>query len=418
MDENQTFGSRLKHAWNAFLNRDPPMSYRDYGGGYSYRPDRVRFSRGNERTIVTSVITRIAMDCADIRIVHADMDSNGRFKQEHPGGLNSCLTLEANLDQSGRALIQDIVMTMLDEGHVAIVPVETSTDPETGAFEIDSLRVGKVVEWYPSDVKIELYNERNGLHEQIMMPKRAVALVENPLYPIMNEPNSTMQRLIRKLALLDVVDEQTSSGKLNLIIQLPYTIKTPARQEQAERRRKDIEQQLTGSKYGIAYTDGTEHITQLNRSLDNNLMKQVEYLQEVFWGQLGMTQEILNGTADDKAMLNYNNRVVGAIISAIVDEMKRKFISSNASGRGQSIVYFSEPFKLVPVSQIADIADKLRRNEILTSNELRQIVGFKPNNDPNSDILSNPNISASKDEVAARFGTQKSNKEEDQNGET
>lgn len=418
MDENQTFGSRLKHAWNAFLNRDPPMSYRDYGGGYSYRPDRVRFSRGNERTIVTSVITRIAMDCADIRIVHADMDSNGRFKQEHPGGLNSCLTLEANLDQSGRALIQDIVMTMLDEGHVAIVPVETSTDPETGAFEIDSLRVGKVVEWYPSDVKIELYNERNGRHEQIMMPKRAVALVENPLYPIMNEPNSTMQRLIRKLALLDVVDEQTSSGKLDLIIQLPYTIKTPARQEQAERRRKDIEQQLTGSKYGIAYTDGTEHITQLNRSLDNNLMKQVEYLQEVFWGQLGMTQEILNGTADDKAMLNYNNRVVGAIISAIVDEMKRKFISSNARGRGQSIVYFNEPFKLVPVSQIADIADKLRRNEILTSNELRQIVGFKPNDDPNSDILSNPNISASKDEVAARFGTQKSNKEEDQNGET
>lgn len=418
MDENQTFGSRLKHAWNAFLNRDPPMSYRDYGGGYSYRPDRVRFSRGNERTIVTSVITRIAMDCADIRIVHADLDSDGRFKQEHPGGLNSCLTLEANLDQSGRALIQDIVMTMLDEGHVAIVPVETSTDPETGAFEIDSLRVGKVVEWYPSDVKIELYNERNGRHERIMMPKRAVALVENPLYPIMNEPNSTMQRLIRKLALLDVVDEQTSSGKLDLIIQLPYTIKTPARQEQAERRRKDIEQQLTGSKYGIAYTDGTEHITQLNRSLDNNLMKQVEYLQEVFWGQLGMTQEILNGTADDKAMLNYNNRVVGAIISAIVDEMKRKFISSNARGRGQSIVYFSEPFKLVPVSQIADIADKLRRNEILTSNELRQIVGFKPNNDPNSDILSNPNISASKDEVAARFDTQKSNKEEDKNGET
>lgn len=418
MAENQTFGSRLKHAWNAFLNRDPPMSYRDYGSGYSYRPDRVRFSRGNERTIVTSVITRIAMDCADIRIVHADLDSDGRFKQEHPGGLNKCLTLEANLDQSGRAFIQDIVMTMLDEGHVAIVPVDTSTDPETGAFEIDSMRVGKVIEWYPSDVKIDLYNEQNGRHEQIMMPKSAVALVENPLYPIMNEPNSTMQRLIRKLVLLDVVDEQTSSGKLDLIIQLPYTIKTPARQEQAERRRKDIEQQLTGSKYGIAYTDGTEHITQLNRSLDNNLMKQVEYLQEVFWGQLGMTQEILNGTADDKAMLNYNNRVVGAIISAIVDEMKRKFISSNARGRGQSIVYFSEPFKLVPVSQIADIADKLRRNEILTSNELRQIVGFKPNNDPNSDILSNPNISASKDEVAARFGTQKSNKEEDQNGET
>lgn len=418
MDENQTFGSRLKHAWNAFLNRDPPMTYRDYGGGYSYRPDRVRFSRGNERTIVTSVITRIAMDCADIRIVHADLDSDGRFKQEHPSGLNSCLTLEANLDQSGRAFIQDSVMTMLDEGHVAIVPVETSTDPETGAFEIDSLRVGKVVEWYPSDVKIELYNERNGRHEQIMMPKRAVGLVENPFYPIMNEPNSTMQRLIRKLALLDVVDEQTSSGKLDLIIQLPYTIKTPARQEQAERRRKDIEQQLTGSKYGIAYTDGTEHITQLNRSLDNNLMKQVEYLQELFWGQLGMTQEILNGTADDKAMLNYNNRVVGAIVSAIVDEMKRKFISPNARGRGQSIVYFSEPLKLVPVSQIADIADKLRRNEILTSNELRQIVGFKPNNDPNSDILSNPNISTSKDEVAARFGTQKSNKEEDQNGET
>ena len=418
MDENQNFGSRLKHAWNAFFSRDPPMAYRDYGGGYSRRPDRVRFSRGNERTIVTSVITRIAMDCADIRIVHADMDNNGRFKQEHDGGLNRCLTLEANLDQSGRAFIQDAVMTLLDAGHVALVPVETSSDPETGAFEIDSLRVGKVVEWYPADVKIDLYNERNGRHEQIVMPKHAVGLVENPFYPIMNEPNSTMQRLVRKLALLDVVDEQTSSGKLDLIIQLPYTVKTAARQEQAERRRKDIEQQLTGSKYGIAYTDSTERITQLNRSLDNNLMKQVEYLQEVFWGQLGMTQEILNGTADDKTMLNYNNRVVGAIVSAIVDEMKRKFLSPAARGRGQSVVYFSEPFKLVPVAQIADIADKLRRNEILTSNELRQIVGFKPNDDPNSDILSNPNISKSKDEVAATYGKQNSNKEENQNGET
>lgn len=418
MEENQKFGSRLKHAWNAFMNRDPPMTYRDYGGGYSYRPDRVRFSRGNERTIVTSVITRIAMDCADIRIVHADMDKNGRFKQEHPGGLNNCLTLEANVDQSGRAFIQDAVMTLLDEGHVALVPVDTSVDPETGAFEIDSLRVGKVIAWYPSDVKIDLYNESNGRHEQIVMPKKAVAIVENPLYPIMNEPNSTMQRLIRKLALLDVVDEQTSSGKLDLIIQLPYVIKTPAKREQAENRRRDIENQLAGSKYGIAYTDGTEHITQLNRSLDNNLMKQVEYLQEVFWGQLGMTQEILNGTADDKAMLNYNNRVVGAIVSAIVCEMRRKFISPNARGRGQSIVYFSEPFKLVPVSQIADIADKLRRNEILTSNELRQIVGFKPNDDPNSDILSNPNISKSEDEVAATYGNKKVNKEEIQNGET
>lgn len=418
MDENQNLWSRLVHGWNAFMNRDPPMAYRDYGGGYSYRPDRVRFSRGNERTIVTSVITRIAMDCSDIRIVHADMDKNGRFKQEHDGGLNRCLTLEANLDQSGRAFIQDAVMTLLDEGNVALVPVETSSDPETGAFEIDSLRVGKVVEWYPADVKIDLYNERNGRHEQIVMPKHTVGLVENPFYPIMNEPNSTMQRLVRKLALLDVVDEQTSSGKLDLIIQLPYTVKTAARQEQAERRRKDIEQQLTGSKYGIAYTDSTERITQLNRSLDNNLMKQVEYLQEVFWGQLGMTQEILNGTADDKTMLNYNNRVVGAIVSAIVDEMKRKFLSPSARGRGQSIVYFSEPFKLVPVSQIADIADKLRRNEILTSNELRQIVGFKPNDDPNSDILSNPNISKSKDEVAATYGKQKSNKEENQNGET
>ncbi len=417
MEENQKFGSRLKHAWNAFMNRDPPMTYRDYGGGYSYRPDRVRFSRGNERTIVTSVITRIAMDCADIRIVHADMDKNGRFKQEHPGGLNNCLTLEANVDQSGRAFIQDAVMTLLDEGHVALVPVDTSVDPETGAFEIDSLRVGKIIAWYPSDVKIDLYNESNGRHEQIVMPKKAVAIVENPLYPIMNEPNSTMQRLIRKLALLDVVDEQTSSGKLDLIIQLPYVIKTPAKREQAENRRRDIENQLAGSKYGIAYTDGTEHITQLNRSLDNNLMKQVEYLQEVFWGQLGMTQEILNGTADDKAMLNYNNRVVGAIVSAIVCEMRRKFISPNARGRGQSIVYFSEPFKLVPVSQIADIADKLRRNEILTSNELRQIVGFKPNDDPNSDILSNPNISKSKDEVAATYGNKKVNKEEIQNGE-
>lgn len=418
MEENQNFGSRLKHAWNAFMNRDPPMTYRDYGGGYSYRPDRVRFSRGNERTLVTSVITRIAMDCADIRIVHADMDKNGRFKQEHPGGLNNCLTLEANVDQSGRAFIQDAVMTLLDEGHVALVPVDTSVDPETGAFEIDSLRVGKVIAWYPSDVKIDLYNESNGRHEQIVMPKKAVAIVENPLYPIMNEPNSTMQRLIRKLALLDVVDEQTSSGKLDLIIQLPYVIKTPAKREQAENRRRDIENQLAGSKYGIAYTDGTEHITQLNRSLDNNLMKQVEYLQEVFWGQLGMTQEILNGTADDKAMLNYNNRVVGAIVSAIVCEMRRKFISPNARGRGQSIVYFSEPFKLVPVSQIADIADKLRRNEILTSNELRQIVGFKPNDDPNSDILSNPNISKSKDEVAATYGNKKVNEEEIQNGKT
>ena len=391
-----TIGSRLKHAWNAFMNRDPTY-YKDYGSSYSYRPDRVRFTRGNERTIVTAIYNRIALDVASISIKHVRLDDDGRFTEEIESGLNNCLTLESNIDQSGRAFVQDIVMSMLDEGSVAIVPVDTTFDPTiTGSYDINTMRTGKIIEWYPQHVKIRLYNDRKGIKQDILLPKSSVAIIENPLYAVINEHNSTMQRLIRKLSILDAIDEQSGSGKLDLIIQLPYVIKTPARRQQAEERRKDIEMQLSGSKYGIAYTDGTERITQLNRSVDNNLMKQIEYLTSMLYSQLGITQSILDGTADEKTMLNYNNRTIEPIISAIVDEMKRKFLTKTARSQKQSISYFRDPFKLVPVTEIAEIADKMTRNEIMTSNEIRQTVGMKPSEDPNADELRNKNLSAPK----------------------
>lgn len=389
-----TLGSRLKHAWNAFVNnRDPTVGYRDIGGGYSYRPDRPRLTRGNERSIVTSVYNRIALDTAAIRIQHCKLDENGRLVLTMNSKLNNCLTLEANIDQTARAFIQDAVMSMLDEGCVAIVPVETTLNPKlTESYDISSMRTAKIIEWYPQHVRVRLYNERTGQKEDIILPKKTVAIVENPLFAVINEPNSTMQRLIRKLSLLDVTDEQTASGKLDLIIQLPYIIKTDARRQQAEQRRKNIEMQLAGSKYGIAYTDGTEKITQLNRSLDNNLMKQVEYLTNLLFSQLGITQTILDGTADDKTMLNYYTRTIEPIIAAITDEMKRKFLSKTARSQGQSIMFFRDLFKLVPVNDIAEIADKFTRNEIMTSNELRQIVGMKPSDDPKADQLINSNL--------------------------
>ena len=388
------FLDRLQHGWNAFVkNRDPTPSYAYYGDSYFYRPDRPRFTRGNERTITTSVYNRIALDVASIDVKHCRIDDNGRFKSEITSGLNTCLNLEANLDQTGRAFRQDVVMSMLDEGCIAIVPIETTIDPKVSeSYDISSMRVGKILEWYPAHVKVRVYNEKIGKKKDIVVPKKTVGIVENPLFAVINEPNSTMQRLIRKLALLDQIDEQSGSGKLDLIIQLPYVIKTEARRNQAEDRRKDIERQLSGSKYGIAYTDGTERITQLNRPVENNLMKQIEYLTSMLYSQLGITQTILDGTADDKTMLNYYSRTVEPIISAIVDEMKRKFLSKTARTQGQTILFFRNPFKLVPVNDIAEIADKFSRNEIMTSNEIRQVIGMMPSDDPKADQLVNSNI--------------------------
>lgn len=391
------FMDRIQRGWNAFRNRDPTIDFRDTGMAYYYRPDRPRFTRGNERSITTSVLNRIALDVSAIDIFHVKLDENGRFLSTVESGLNNCLTLSANADQTGRAFKQDAVMSMLDEGCVALVPVDTSIDPnKTESYRIESMRVGKIIQWRPQHVQIRAYNELTGKKEEIWLPKKAVAIIENPLYAVMNEPNSTMQRLIRKLALLDVTDEQTASGKLDLIIQLPYVIKTEARRQQAETRRKDIEMQLAGSKYGIAYTDGTERITQLNRSVENNLMKQVEYLTNQLYSQLGITQAILDGTADEKTMLNYYSRTIEPIVSAMVDEMKRKFLTKTARTQHQSIQFFRDPFKLVPVNDIAEIADKFTRNEILTSNEIRQIIGMKPSGDPKADELRNSNISQAK----------------------
>lgn len=387
-------GSRFKNAWNAFRNREPTKVFQDIGYGYSYRPDRFHFTRGNERSIVTSVYNRIALDVAAIDIRHVQLDAEGRFCDVVQSGLNNCLSTEANLDQTGRAFIQDAVMSMMDEGCIAIVPVDTDDDPDdTTGYQILSMRVGRIRDWYPKHIRVELYNEETGRKQDIVVPKSTVAIVENPLYAVINEPNSTMQRLIRKLNLLDAVDEQSSSGKLDLIIQLPYVIKTEARRKQAEKRRKDIEQQLAGSKYGVAYTDGTERITQLNRSLENNLMKQIEYLTSMLYSQLGITQSILDGTADDKTMLNYYNRTIEPIIAAIVDEMKRKFLSKTARSQNKSIKFFRDPFKLVPVADLAEISDKFTRNEIATSNEIRQVIGWKPSDDPKADELRNSNLS-------------------------
>lgn len=395
------FTDRIKHGWNAFLNRDPTYNYRDLGGpSYGYRPDRMRFTRGNERSIVTSVYNRIALDAASIDIMHVQLDKDDRFESVRNSALNECLTRNANIDQTGRAFIQDVVMSMLDEGCVAIVPVDTTFNPDvTNSYDINTIRTAKIVEWYPAHVKVNLYNDRTGRKEDLILPKKTVAIIENPLYAVINEPNSTMQRLIRKLNLLDVIDEQSGSGKLDLIIQLPYVIKTDARRQQAEQRRKDIEMQLSGSKYGIAYTDGTERITQLNRSVDNNLMKQIEYLTSMLYSQLGITQAILDGSADDKTMLNYYNRTIEPIVSSIVDEIQRKFLTKTAITQKQAILYFRDPFRLVPVNEIAEIADKFTRNEIMTSNEIRQIVGMKPSKDPNADELRNKNLSESNEMI-------------------
>lgn len=389
------FMERLQHGWNAFVNnRDPTVVYRDAGSSYAYRPDRVRFTRGNEKTIVTSIYNRIALDIAAINIRHVRLDDNDRFTSYVNSGLDQCLTIEANKDQTGRAFIQDVVMSMFDEGCVAIVPVDTTLDPRiTGSYEINSLRTGKILEWYPDRVKLKVYNDKTGYKEDIILPKSSVAIIENPLYAVINEPNSTMQRLVRKLALLDAIDEQSGSGKLDLIIQLPYAVRSDLQRQRANDRRQDIESQLTGSKYGIAYTDATERITQLNRPVENNLMKQIEYLTSMLYSQLGFHQTILDGTADEKTMLNYNNRTLEPIVSAIVGEMKRKFLTKTARSQGQSISSFRDPFRLVPVNDLAEIADKFTRNEILTSNEIRQIIGMKPSNDPKADKLINSNIS-------------------------
>ena len=401
---NESFSSRLKHAWNAFMNRDPTTNsyegYPYYYGGSSYSNFRPRLTRGHERSIVTSVINQIAIDVAQIDIKHVRLDDKGRFESEINSGLNECLTLNANLDQTGRAFKQDIVMSLLDEGHVAIVPVDTRFDPtDTQSIDILSMRTGKVTKWFPDAVQVNVYNELTGSREDITLPKSMVAIIENPLYSVINEPNSTYQRLVRKLNMLDAVDEQSSSGKLDLLIQLPYTLKAKSRQEQAEKRRKEIEMQLTGSKYGIAYVDSTEHITQLNRSVENNLMSQIEYLTKMLYSQLGISEEILNGTADEKTMLNYRNRTIEPIVSAIVDEMKRKFLTKTARSQKQSIECFANPFKLVPVDNVAEIADKFTRNEIMTSNEIRQVIGMMPSSDPKADQLVNSNISQSDEQL-------------------
>lgn len=391
--ESPTLTSRFKNAWNAFRNRDPTMFYREPGMSYTYRPDRPRFSRGNERTIATSVFNKIAIDVASVDIRHCRIDENGRYIEDINSDFNECLTLEANIDQTHRAFRQEAVMSLFDEGVIAIVPIETKGDPILSAsFDIKSMRTGKIIEWFPRSVKIEVYNDQTGRKEQITMPKKSVAIVENPLYSVINEPNSTLKRLVRKLALLDAIDEQSASGKLDLIIQLPYAVKGELKQQQADKRRDAIVDQLKGP-YGIAYIDGTEKVTQLNRPIENNLTKQIEYLTNEFYSQLGITSDIMNGTANEQTMLNYNNRTVEPIVSAFVDAMKRSFLSKTARTQGQTIMAFRDPFKLVPINNIAEIADKFTRNEILTSNEIRQIIGFKPSSDPKADQLVNSNIS-------------------------
>ena len=418
-----SIGSRLKHAWNAFTtNRDPTLRYQNIGTSYSYRPNRPRFTGGNERSIVTAIYNRIALDVAAIAIQHCRLDEEGRFDSVIDSRLNNCLTLEANIDQTGRAFIQDVVMSMFDEGSVAIVPVETTFDPKiTGGYDVLSMRTGKILDWYPAHVRVRVYNERSGEKEDIVLPKSAVAIIENPLYAVINEPNSTMQRLIRKLNLLDAIDEQSGSGKLDLIIQLPYTIKTEARRQQADKRLESIESQLAGSKFGIAYTDATEHVTQLNRPVENNLMKQIEYLTSMLYSQLGIAQSILDGTADEKTLLNYYDHSIEPIVSAIVDELKRTFLTKTARSQGQTILYFRDPFKLVPVADLAELADKFTRNEIMTKNEIRHILRLKPSKDPKADELINANLNHPDGGSGTAVGATETNttqkEENSQNGE-
>ncbi len=411
-------GSRLKKAWNAFTNRDPTGGYKSVGPGYSLSPSRPRLSRGNEKSIVNAVLTRIAMDAAAIDIKHCRLDKNGRYLEDVDSPLNDCFNLSANIDQTGRAFKLDVYLSLLDEGCIALVPIDTTDNPDdTNSYDINSMRVCRILDWYPRHVRVLAYNDRTGEKEELVMPKSQVAIIENPAYSVMNEPNSTMQRLKKKLSLLDATDEQSASGKLDLIIQLPYAVKGELRRQQAEERRKDIEDQLMNGKYGIAWTDGTEKITQLNRSVENNLMKQIEYLTNLFYSQLGVTQSVMDGTADEKTMLNYNNRTIEPLVAAVVDEVKRKFLTKTARTKGQSISYFTDPFKLVPVDNIAEIADKFTRNEIMTSNEIRQIIGMKPSDDPKADQLINSNISQpNQGEELVVGDTENEERSEGQNG--
>ena len=411
-------GSRLKRAWNAFTNRDPTGGYKSVGPGYSLSPSRPRLSRGNEKSIVNAVLTRIAMDAAAIDIKHCRLDKNGRYLEDVDSPLNDCFNLSANIDQTGRAFKLDVYLSLLDEGCIALVPIDTTDNPDdTNSYDINSMRTAKILDWYPQHVRVLAYNDRKGKKEELVMPKSQVAIIENPAYSVMNEPNSTMQRLKKKLSLLDATDEQSASGKLDLIIQLPYAVKGELRRQQAEERRKDIEDQLMNGKYGIAWTDGTEKITQLNRSVENNLMKQIEYLTNLFYSQLGVTQSVMDGPADEKTMLNYNNRTIEPLVAAVVDEVKRKFLTKTARTKGQSISYFTDPFKLVPVDNIAEIADKFTRNEIMTSNEIRQIIGMKPSDDPKADQLVNSNISQpNQGEELVVDDTENEERSEGQNG--
>nr|DAZ82299.1 MAG TPA: portal protein [Caudoviricetes sp.] len=419
-----SISSRLKHAWNAFqMNRNPTYTNNYYGSSSSTRPDRMRFSRGNEKSIVTSIYNRIALDVSQLSFEHVQLDKDGRYSETKTTGLNTCLTLEANLDQTSRAFFQDAALSMFDEGSIALVPIDTNLDPNiTGGYDIESIRVGQILTWYPKHIKVRLYNEQTGIKEDRIIPKSIAAIIENPFYTVMNQSNSTMQRLIRKLSLLDAIDEQSASGKLDLIIQLPYTVKSNLRKQQAEERRKAVEDQLYDSKYGIAYIDSTERVIQLNRPVENNLMSQIEYLQNLLYSQLGITQSILDGSADDKTMLNYYNRIVEPIAAAFVDEMRRKFLTKTARTQGQSIMFFRDPFKLVPVNELAEISDKLTRNEIASSNEMRQTIGWKPSKDPKADELRNKNLNQpeselQKDQTSQDLkGIEDKDKEEIQNG--
>lgn len=413
MPPTDSFFSRLQHAWNAFFNKDPTIVYRDYGPGYASRPDRPQLTRGNERSIVTAIYNRIAVLVSMVDIKHIRLDQDGRYIEDISSDMNECLTCSANIDQTGRAFIQDVVTSMLDEGCVAIVPVDTTFNPEkTGAYDIQSMRTGKILEWHPETIRVRVYNEKKGEKEDIFVPKKIAAIIENPFYAVMNEPSSTLQRLVKKLNLLDVIDEQSGSGKLNMIIQLPYVIKTEARRQQAENRRKDIEDQLANSKYGIAYTDGTEKVTQINRAVENNLMSQIEYLTSMLYSQLGINQAILDGTADEKTMLNFMNNTIEPILVAITEEMNRKFLTKTARTKGQRITFFDDPFRLIPANQVAEIADKFTRNEIMTSNEVRQKMGMPPSDNPRADELRNANISESKQQFAQDQQFAKSEEEE------
>ena len=406
--------SVIRHAWGLFTNtNNKNPTVKPEGSSYTISPTRPRFTRGNERTIVTSVYNRIAIDASNIDVMHVRLDDEGRFKEPIKSNLNNCLTVEANIDQSSRSFMLDVVISLLDEGCVAVVPVKTTLNPNnTESYDIDELRTGRIMEWFPKHVLVKLYNDETGMYQDVTLPKSQVAIIENPLYTIMNEPNSTMQRLIHKLSLLDIIDEESSSGKMDLIIQLPYIIKNDTKRSQAEERRKQIEDQLRGSRYGVAYIDGTEKVTQLNRSVENNILKQVEYLTNLLYSQLGLTQTIMDGTADENAMNNYYNRTVEPVVSAIIDEFHRKFLTKTARTQGQAIMFFRDPFKLMSVTSIADTADKFTRNELLTSNEFRQIIGRKPSTDPKADMLLNKNISHAPEEMN---GYDKNNQNEESN---